>query len=59
MCVYMHVTVGSEKSHEFGKNKEVSMEAFGRKKRKEQMMELCYSIEKKNKMVLSVYSLCR
>lgn len=46
MCVYMHVTVGSEKSHEFGKNKEVSMEAFGRKKRKEQMMELCYSIKK-------------
>lgn len=59
MYVYMHVIIGSEKSYEFGKNKEVSMETFGRRKRKEQMMKLCYSIRKKIKMVLSVYLLCR
>lgn len=59
MYVYMHVIIGSEKSHDFGKNKEVSMETFGRRKRKEQMMKLCYSIRKKIKMVLSVYLLCR
>lgn len=59
MYVYMHVIIANEKSHEFGKNKEVSMETFGRRKRKEQMMKLCYSIRKKSKMVLSAYLLCR